>query len=227
MNEQLKLVVIDYDSGNLRSVAKALELADVIPILSENPSDLVTADAVVLPGVGSAPAAMDALKKRGLAQPIRDYVASGRPFLGVCLGLQIIMDSTEEGDALCLGIVPGRVQRLPPSVKVPHIGWNNVTFNGNDPMFHGIPQDSFFYFVHSYYAIPAESGGIIGTTEYGVSFCSVYTVGNLIATQFHPEKSGDVGIRIYKNFCTLCIEYKNKQKHHNRLSSDTRQRNLN
>lgn len=217
MDEELKLVVIDYDSGNLRSVVKALELAGVVPILTRDPVELTSADAVVLPGVGSAPTAMAALEHRGLLQPIRNYAASGKPFLGVCLGLQILMDSTEEGEALCLGIVPGRVHRLPQGIKVPHMGWNSVSFNGNDPMFEGIPQDSFFYFVHSYYAIPAESDGVIGTTEYGVSFCSVYTCGNLIATQFHPEKSGDAGIRLYKNFCALSLDYK-KQNPSNRLA---------
>ncbi len=200
------LVVIDYDSGNLRSVAKALELAGVEPMVTGNPDDLAFADAVVFPGVGSAPAAMEALQKRGLVQPLRDYVASGRLFLGVCLGLQLLMDRTEEGNAQCLGIIPGVVRRLPPGIKVPHMGWNSVKFQEPHPVFEGIPQDSFFYFVHSYYAVPTEPAGSVGTTQYGVSFCSVYARGNLIATQFHPEKSGDIGTRVYKNFCALAEE---------------------
>ena len=208
MSENIKLVVIDYDSGNLRSVAKALELAGVDPLVSGKPADLASADAVVLPGVGSGPAAMKALRKRGLVQPLRDYVASGRPFLGVCLGLQLLMDSTEEGDAPCLGIIPGGAQRLPSGMKVPHMGWNNVRFEQAHPAFEGIPQDSYFYFVHSYYAVPSESAGQIGNTEYGVSFCSVYAQDNLIATQFHPEKSGETGVRIYKNFCALAARQK-------------------
>ena len=202
----INLVVIDYDSGNLRSVAKALELAGVAPLVTGDPNDLASADAVVLPGVGSAPAAMEALQKRGLVQPLRDYVASGRPFLGVCLGLQLLMDSTEEGDARCLGIIPGVVRRLPSGIKVPHMGWNSVSLQQTHPVFEGIPQDSFFYFVHSYYAAPSDPAGEIGATQYGVSFCSVYARENLIATQFHPEKSGDTGTRIYKNFCALARE---------------------
>ena len=204
----IKLVVIDYDSGNLRSVAKALELAGVEPVVTGDPDDLAWADGVVLPGVGSAPAAMRALRARGLVQPLRDYVASDRPFLGVCLGLQLLMDSTEEGDALCLGIVPGGVQRLPAGIKVPHMGWNSVRFRMAHPVFEGIPQDSYFYFVHSYYAVPSGPTGEIGVTEYGVSFCSVYAQGNLIATQFHPEKSGETGVCVYQNFCVLAAEHK-------------------
>ena len=208
MGETIKLVVIDYDSGNLRSVAKALELAGVDPLVTGDRDALASADAVVLPGVGSAPAAMEALRQRGLVQPLRDYVASGRPFLGVCLGLQLLMERTEEGDAPCLGIVSGGVQRLPAGLKVPHMGWNSVRFEKAHPVFKGIPQDSYFYFVHSYYPVPSDPAGQTGTTEYGVSFCSVYTRANLIATQFHPEKSGDTGVRIYKNFCALATEHK-------------------
>ena len=151
---------------------------------------------------------MEAVGKRGLVQPLRDYVASGRPFLGVCLGLQLLMETTEEGDASCLGIVPGVVQRLPAGMKVPHMGWNNVRFEKSHPVFEGIPQDSYFYFVHTYYPVPYNPAGQTGTTEYGVSFCSVYTHRNLIATQFHPEKSGETGLHIYKNFCALAAEQK-------------------
>ena len=208
MTQPIKLVVIDYDSGNLRSVAKALELAGVDPVVTGNPAELATADAVVFPGVGSAPAAMEALQDRNLVQPLRNHVAGGRPFLGVCLGLQLLMERTEEGDAPCLGVIPGGVKRLSQGLKVPHMGWNSVRLETPHPVFEGIPQDSYFYFVHSYYAVPAEAAGQIGTTEYGVSFCSVYTWGNLIATQFHPEKSGETGVRVYKNFCALAAEHK-------------------
>ncbi len=208
MGQALKLVVIDYDSGNLRSVAKALELAGVNPVVTSDPGALASADAVVLPGVGSAPAAMTALHNRELVQPLRDYVALDRPFLGVCLGLQLLMEHTEEGDASCLGIIPGGVKRLPTGMKVPHMGWNSVRFDTAHPVFEGIPQDSYFYFVHSYYADPTDSAGRTGTTEYGVPFCSAYTSGNLIATQFHPEKSGETGVRIYKNFCALSASHK-------------------
>ena len=199
----MKLVVIDYESGNLRSVAKALESAGVTPQVTGDPAQIRVADAVVLPGVGSGPAAMAALRQRGLVEPLRDYVASGRPFLGVCLGLQLLLERTREGDAPCLGIIPGEVLRLPPGLKVPHMGWNSVRFNAEHPVFKGIPQDSYFYFVHSYYAAPADRAGVAGVTEYGVPFCSVYARGNLVATQFHPEKSAALGLRIYGNFISL------------------------
>ena len=203
MAKPIKLVVIDYESGNLRSVAKALESVGVSPLVTSNASDIESADAVVLPGVGSGPAAMAALEGRGLVQPLRDYVKSRRPFLGVCLGLQLLMDRTEEGDAPCLGIVPGEVKRLPSGLKVPHMGWNTVRFTASHPVLQCVPQDSHFYFVHSYYAAPASSEGQAGVTDYGVPFCSLYARDSLVATQFHPEKSGAIGLRIYKNFVTL------------------------
>ena len=200
----MKLVVIDYDSGNLRSVSRALESQGVTPLVIGGAAELDGADAVVLPGVGSGPAAMDALNQRGLVGPIRDYIASGRPFLGICLGLQLLMDRTEEGDKPCLGVVPGNAKHLPPGLKVPHMGWNSVRFANQTPRQHpvlaGIPQDSYFYFVHSYYAAPKNPAGVSGTTDYGIRFCSVYAKDNLVATQFHPEKSGPAGLRLYKNF---------------------------
>ena len=201
----VKLVVIDYQSGNLRSVAKALESAGVRPLITGDPQELGAADGLVLPGVGSGPAAMEALKERGLVQPLREYVDSGRPFLGVCLGLQLLMERTDEGDAPCLGIIRGEVKRLPATLKVPHMGWNSVHLQGEGPMFQGIPQDSHFYFVHSYYAAPEDAGAVAGTTEYGIPFCSVYAKDNLVATQFHPEKSGPVGLRLYQNFVDMVI----------------------
>ena len=190
----MKLVVIDYDSGNLRSVSRALESQGVTPLVTGDAAEFDAADAMVLPGVGSGPAAMDALEQRNLVGPIRDYIASGRPFLGVCLGLQLLMDRTEEGDAPCLGVVQGNAKLL----------WNSVKFNSPESDRHsalaGIPQDSYFYFVHSYYAAPEDSDGVSGTTEYGIPFCSIYAKDNLVATQFHPEKSGPAGLRFYKNF---------------------------
>ncbi len=196
----LRIVVIDYQSGNLRSVAKALEAVGAHPLVSENPSELDTADAVILPGVGSGPAAMQALESRDLVAPIKKFITDGRPFLGVCLGLQLLLDRTEEGDAPCLGIVPGRVKRLPAGLKVPHMGWNSVEFNIDHPVFQGIPPSSHFYFVHSYYASPDDGSDVAGTTTYGMPFCSAYARGNLVATQFHPEKSGAIGLQVYRNF---------------------------
>ena len=199
----MKLVVIDYDSGNLRSVTRALESQGGTPLITGDPSDFDGANAMILPGVGSGPAAMAALEQRGLVEPIKEYVASGKPFLGICLGLQLLMDSTEEGNAHCLGIVEGETKLLPSGLKIPHMGWNSVNFEGQHPLVAGIPQGSYFYFVHSYYAAPENCKGVCGTTEYGIPFCSLYADGNLVATQFHPEKSGPAGLRIYKNFIGL------------------------
>ena len=196
----MKIVVIDYQSGNLRSVAKALETVGANPVVTEDPAQVGSADAVILPGVGSGPAAMQALEARDLVAPIRRFIAEGKPFMGVCLGLQLLLDRTEEGDAPCLGIVPGRVKRLPTGLKVPHMGWNSVEFKLDHPVFQGIPPSSHFYFVHSYYAAPDDGEGVAGTTNYGMPFCSAYARNNLVATQFHPEKSGNIGLQIYRNF---------------------------
>jgi glutamine amidotransferase len=196
----LKLVVVDYESGNLRSVAKALEQTGARPVISQEPNELLSADAAVLPGVGAGDAAMKALRKLGLVGPLREFAASGRPFMGVCLGLQLLMDSTDEGNAECLGIVPGRVTLLPPGQKVPHMGWNSVKLSKKHPHLKDIPSGSYFYFVHSYYVRPEDSSLAIGITDYGVRFCSLLARDNIIATQFHPEKSGPMGLKLYRNF---------------------------
>lgn len=211
---QPRIVIIDYESGNLRSVARAVARAGVTPCVTADPAALEAAGGVILPGVGSGPAAMAALHARGLVRPLLDYIAGGRPFLGVCLGLQLLLDATDEGATdggatgegatdggnACLGLVPGRVRRLPHGRKVPHMGWNTVRFQRGHPLWEGIPQDSHFYFVHSYYADPAAPEGIAGRTDYGIKFCSIYARDNIVATQFHPEKSGANGLRIYANF---------------------------
>ncbi len=207
MSRTPNIVVIDYQSGNLRSVAKALESVGVTPLVTGDPARLDSADGLILPGVGSGPAAMAALRERGLVEPLRRFAASGRPFLGVCLGLQLLLERTEEGDAPCLGILRGQVRRLPAGLKVPHMGWNGVQFKQPHPLFRGIPQDTHFYFVHSYYADPEDREGVAGVTEYGISFCSVYARDNLVATQFHPEKSGILGLRIYGNFVAFTQDH--------------------
>ena len=206
----MQLVVVDYESGNLRSVSRALESCGVSPLVSGDPGELSDANAVVLPGVGSGPAAMSALRQRRLVEPLREFAESGRPFLGICLGLQLLLDWTdEEGGAPCLGIVPGRVKRLPdsngdgPALKIPHMGWNSVKLGAAHPATADIDSGSYFYFVHSFYAEPAAADGVLGATEYGLSFCSVYAKQNVVATQFHPEKSGPVGLRIYRNFVAM------------------------
>ncbi len=205
-NESLKIVVIDYQSGNLRSVAKALETAGASATVTGDPALVDDADALILPGVGSGPAAMQSLRERGLVEPLRRFASSSRPFLGVCLGLQLLMDRTDEGDASCLGLVPGGVKKLPTGLKVPHMGWNSVKLSQKHPLFKDIPQDSHFYFVHSYYALPEDDSAVAGVTDYGLPFCSVYARDNLVATQFHPEKSGTIGLNIYRNFVALATE---------------------
>ncbi len=202
---KLSVVVVDYGSGNLRSVSQALEKTGVYPEITDDPGSLLAADALILPGVGAGDAAMRALRECGLVEPLREYADSGRPFLGVCVGLQLLMDSTEEGEADCLGIIPGKTRKLPAGLKVPHMGWNVVELRGSHPLFDGIPEDSHFYFVHSYYAEPEDRNLAAGITEYGTSFCSVLIRGNLVATQFHPEKSGVLGLRIYENFIGFAL----------------------
>jgi len=196
----LKVAVVDYESGNLRSVARALEMAGVEPEVTGDPATLMQADAAVLPGVGAGDAAMGALLRRGLDGPIAEFVASGKPFLGICLGLQLLMDSTDEGNTRCLGIVHGTTRKLPAGLKVPHMGWNRVALKVSHPILEGLPRDQYFYFVHSYYAQPEDEGVVAGVTEYGIPFCSAVVKDNLVATQFHPEKSGALGLRIYENF---------------------------
>jgi glutamine amidotransferase len=150
---------------------------------------------------------MRELSVKGLIEPIKSHVSAGKPLLGVCLGLQLLLSDTEEGGlSPCLGLLPGRVKMLSGRVKIPHMGWNQVKQVRPHVIFSGIPDNSNFYFVHSYYAEPAEEAVVSGTTEYGITFCSVLTRGNLVATQFHPEKSGEVGLKFYDNFIKLASE---------------------
>jgi imidazole glycerol-phosphate synthase subunit HisH len=198
------IAILDYGAGNLRSVAKALEAVGTTPILTDDPSVVARADGLVVPGQGSAVDAMRNLDRLGLAEPLRQYVASGRPFLGVCLGEQIIFDSSEEGTGVtCLGLIPGTVRRLPGGQKVPQIGWNTVRIKNQHPLLEGVPDDSYFYFVHSYYVDPTDPADVVGETEYGVRFASIVSRGNVFATQFHPEKSAGIGLRIYRNFARI------------------------
>jgi glutamine amidotransferase len=199
------IAILDYRAGNLRSVAKALETVGSPSVVTDDPSVIAKADGLVVPGQGSAVDAMRNLERLGLVEPLKAYVASGRPFLGVCLGEQVIFESSEEGSGVqCLGLVPGTVRRLPGGQKVPHIGWNTVRFRKQHPLLDGVPDDSYFYFVHSYYVDPSDSAAVVGETEYGVTFASIVEHGNVFATQFHPEKSAGIGLRIYRNFARLC-----------------------
>ena len=206
-HSSLQIVIVDYDSGNLRSVSKALEKHGTTPTITAEPNLISDADAVILPGVGSGPSAMSALRARNLITPILNYISSGKPFLGVCLGLQLLLDYTEEGGSSeCLGVIGGSVKQLPPNIKVPHMGWNTVHMKETHPIWEGISSGDHFYFVHSYYAEPKEDTYVSGVTEYGQSFCSMYAKNNLIATQFHPEKSGPSGLKLYRNFLNIAAQ---------------------
>lgn len=197
------IVVIDYDAGNLRSVARALAHVDEAPLVSADPADIGRAAGIVLPGVGAAADTMHNLVSRNLVEPLREYIAAGRPFLGVCMGLQALFERSEEGGGQeCLGVLPGEVRLFAAGEgrKVPHMGWNTVEWVRSHPVTTGIPSGSYFYFVHSYYPWTSAGGLALGVTEYGVTFPSVVARGNVVATQCHPEKSGEHGLRLYANF---------------------------
>jgi glutamine amidotransferase len=200
------IAIIDYGAGNLRSVTNAISRLGYQPKLISAPEEVLNAQAVILPGVGAAADTMSSLKKLGLVSPIRQFIAGGRPFLGVCIGLQVLFTGTEEGGwHECLGIIPGVVRRLPDGLKVPHMGWNQVRQRISHPIFNGIPDETNFYFVHSYYVEPEDRSLVAGDTEYGISICSVIARDNLIATQFHPEKSGELGLNMYDNFIRVAL----------------------
>ena len=194
------MAVVDYGAGNLRSVAKALEHLGAAPVVTSDPGALAKAQAVILPGQGACDSAMRALEGLGLVEPVREAIRGGVPFFGVCLGLQLLFDVSEEGDVECLGILPGRVRLLDDGLKVPHMGWSSVSLRTDHPVFEGVPQGSYFYFVHSYYPEPEDAGAAAATASYGRTFCCAVAQGALVATQFHPEKSGRWGLRLYENF---------------------------
>ena len=197
----MRLVIVDYGAGNLHSVAKAVANQGVSPLVTSSPRHLDNADAVIVPGVGAAADTMANLRKHKLIEPIREYIDSGRPFLGVCMGQQALFDVSEEGgEHECLGVLPGRVVRLPDGLKVPHMGWNRVYITREHPIFEGIDDGSYFYFVHSYFPRPDDPAVVVGETDYGIRFASVVARGNVVATQFHPEKSGENGLKLYGNF---------------------------
>ena len=203
----LDVVILDYDAGNLRSVVRAVERIGARPEVASVGAALDEADAVILPGVGAAADTMRNLRQRGLIEPIREYIAADRPFLGVCMGLQALMTASDEGGGHdCLDILPGRVVRLPAGRKVPHMGWNRVRRKRESALFDGIPDGAYFYFVHSYYCDLSEAGDVLASTDYGVEVAAVVQRSNLAATQFHPEKSGAYGLRIYRNFLTAAAE---------------------
>jgi glutamine amidotransferase len=202
------VVVVDYGMGNLRSVQKGLEKAGCQAVVSSDPVRIKSASGIVLPGVGAFRDCMANLTRARLVDPVLEAIDEGKPFLGICLGMQLLLGVSEEfGTHDGLGIIPGRVVRFPADkdLKVPHMGWNRVHFSGSSPLFTGIPDGSFFYFVHSYYADPENSDAVSGWTDYGVRFCSSLSRDNIFACQFHPEKSQRWGLKILENFGNIII----------------------
>jgi glutamine amidotransferase len=206
-NDMDKMVtIIDYGAGNLRSVANAVKKLGHHPNVTSEPGEVFDATAVILPGVGAAADTMNSLAKLGMTDAIRQLIQRRRPLFAVCVGLQILLSGTEEGGwHECLGVIPGKVRRLPDGLKIPHMGWNQVKQKLDHPVFEGIPDEANFYFVHSFYADPEDISVVAGTTDYGVSMCSMIIKDNLIATQFHPEKSGEDGLKMYANFLRIAL----------------------
>jgi len=195
------IAIVDYGIGNLRSVQKAFEKVGAPARLITSPADLEDARAVVLPGVGAFGDGMENLRSAGFVEPLRAVVRAGRPFFGICLGMQLLFEESEEmGTHAGLGLLPGRVVRFTGPLKVPQIGWNQVRWRRPTPLSEGVPDDSYAYFVHSYYVEPAEPAHVVATTDYGFDYASAIGVDNIFGIQFHPEKSQDVGLRILHNF---------------------------
>jgi glutamine amidotransferase len=200
------IAIIDYEMGNLRSVQKALERVGHAATITSDPAVLADAQKIVLPGVGAFRDAIAALRERKLVEPIRAAIESGKPFLGICLGLQLLFDkSYEDGEHQGLGVFPGEVVRfnVPTEYKVPHMGWNQLRFRSRPPIFEGVEDGAHFYFVHSYYVVPKDASLIATETEYPRAFCSSVWRDRLFAVQFHPEKSQSAGLRLLKSFAEL------------------------
>lgn len=193
--------VVDYRAGNAPSVLYALERLGLDAILVAGPAELDRVDRIVLPGVGAAAATIASLSESDLVGALtRRVVDDGIPFLGICIGLQVLFDRSDEGPADCLGWVPGHVTRFPDTDRVPQIGWNEVRTTRAHPLVAGWPENPYCYFVNSFHAVPARPDAVLATTEYSVPFCSMVAAGNIAATQFHAEKSGEIGLRVLANF---------------------------
>lgn len=203
------IAIIDYEAGNLTSVARAVNYLGFKCVITNNTEEIKKADRIIFPGVGAAGSAMESIKRLSLDAAIKDALLSGRPILGICLGTQIIMDYSEENNTECIGIVGGKVLafRFDKNIKnkfylkIPHMGWNSVTLQKTHFILSDIKENDEFYFVHGYYPAPKDNSHLIATTTYGISFASIIGYKNIIATQFHPEKSGRPGLSILKNFC--------------------------
>jgi imidazole glycerol-phosphate synthase subunit HisH len=196
-----RVAIIDYGVGNLRSVEKAFQASDCDAVVSADERELRAASKLVLPGVGAFRACMEALAERGFDSLVRGRVAEGTPLLGVCVGMQMLFEESEEfGDTEGLGFLRGRVRRFPAGLRVPQVGWNQVAWRKEHALAGGIESQSFFYFVHSYFCEAEDEGDVLGETEYGLGYASVVARGNVCGVQFHPEKSQAAGLRLLKNF---------------------------
>jgi glutamine amidotransferase len=202
MTRRDEVVIVDYEAGNLRSVELAVAHLGAGAVTSADPERVRVAQRVIFPGVGGADAAMAVLRSRGLDEALREVYRAGRPMLGICVGCQVIFDSSEEGPTDCLGLVAGQVTRLQPAPrrKVPHMGWNVVRQRQQHPIVAGIADGARFYFVHSYSVVPEDHRTTVGATRYGREFAAIVAAGNIVATQFHAEKSGRWGLRLLANF---------------------------
>jgi glutamine amidotransferase len=195
------IALIDYGMGNLGSVDKALRKVGCEVQITSDPAVLERADGLVLPGVGAFDDCVQGLRQSGLEAPLKEQIAAGKPFLGICLGMQMLFERSEEGGKYPgLGLLPGRVERFKHDLKIPQIGWNQLTIRAPAPQLEGIPDGSYVYFVHSYYCVPEDDSLIATTTDYGYDFCSAVWKDNIFATQFHPEKSQAVGLAVLTNF---------------------------
>ena len=202
------IAIINYNAGNITSVARALQNIGQDFVITDDTKKLEAASHVIFPGVGAAGEAMAYLREKNLDVWLKNYIKTGKPLLGICLGTQIILDYSEENETDCIGLVTGSTKRFPDkltsgsqALKIPHMGWNSVKFHRSHPVFQDISPDAEFYFVHSYYPAPSDDSAILGITDYGMKFCSVLAKENLVAMQFHPEKSGRPGLQILRNFC--------------------------
>jgi glutamine amidotransferase len=201
-----RIAIVDYQMGNLRSVQKGFEKVGHVATITSDPAELAAAEKIVLPGVGAFPDAINELRRRDFVNPIKEAIAAGKPFLGICLGLQLLFDvGYEGGEFEGLGILRGKCVRfdLPRELKVPHMGWNRGTIKRRAPILEGLADGTFFYFVHSYYVVPGDKDVVAIEADYGHPFCAAVWRENLFATQFHPEKSQADGLKLLKNFAEL------------------------
>lgn len=203
------IAIIDYGAGNLQSVKKALDFIGAENIITDNPEIINGCDKILLPGVGSFGDAMSSMTEKGLVETVKQNALSGKPFLGICLGLQLLFEESEESPGVQgLGIFKGKIKIFPNNmgIKIPHIGWNSLSIKQSDTLFKGILENSYVYFVHSYYLQAEDENDIATVTNYGIDFHSAVGKNNVFATQFHPEKSGDVGLQILRNFASMGVE---------------------